>query len=125
MTIQDAISAVDELKPNMYGVKDKIRWLSRLDARIWEEIISTHEYADDEEEIDKPSYSEDDTSVELLVGEPYDEIYRHWLSAQIDYNNMEYDSFNNSNAMFESMYTSFRNAYNRSHMPTGEAKIYF
>ncbi len=125
MTIQDAISAVDELKPNMYGTKEKIRWLSRLDARIWEEIISTHEYADDEEEIDKPSYSEDDTSVELLVGEPYDEIYRHWLSAQIDYNNMEFDSFNNSNAMFESMYTSFRNAYNRSHMPVGETKVYF
>lgn len=39
MTIHDAIAEVDTLKPNMFGEKEKIKWLSRLDTRIYQEII--------------------------------------------------------------------------------------
>ena len=48
-----------------------------------------------------------------------------WLEAQIDYANREYDSFNASNAMFDSVYTAFRNAYNKTHMPKGHRRIYY
>lgn len=125
MKIEDAIAEVDSLKPNMFEEKEKIKWLSRLDRRIYEEIILTHEYNDGEEEVSFSSYTADDNEAELLVGEPYDELYIHWLEAQIDYNNMEYESFNASNALFESTYSAFRNAYNRSHMPKSVKKNYF
>ena len=160
MTINQAINEVNNLKPNMYGVPLKIKWLSRLDRRIFEEILLTHELRkkekepflpEEEEEQEEPGedfapwalnrhgrrhrrpeerlvfteYTEEDMDKELIVGEPYDEIYIFWLSAQIDQNNMEYMSFNNSNAMFESVYTSFRNAFNRTHMPKGKRKIYY
>lgn len=125
MRIEDAIAEVDSLKPNMFEEKEKIKWLSRLDMRIYEEIILTHEYNDGEEEVVFSGYDSDDNEKELLVGEPYDELYIHWLEAQIDYNNMEYDSFNASNALFESTYSAFRNAYNRSHLPKGVRKNYF
>ena len=125
MTIHDAIAEVDSLKPNMFGEKDKIRWLSRLDARIYEEIILTHRYNEGEEEVSFAGYGEDDGEKELLVGQPHDELYLHWLEAQIDYHNMEYDSFNNSNAVFDAVFSSFRNAYNQSHMPKGTRKIYY
>lgn len=85
----------------------------------------THEYNDGEEEITFTGYTEGDGETELLVGQPYDEMYIRWLEAQIDYNNMEYDSFNNSNGVFESIYSSFRNAYNQSHMPKGARKIFY
>jgi len=123
--ISEAIAEVDNLKPNMYGTKDKIKWLSRLDARIYQEIVQTHERNEGEEDITFTPYTENDTDKELLVAQPYDEIYVHWLEAQIDYSNMEYDSFNNSNAMFEAVFAQFRNAHNRCHEPKGETKIYY
>ena len=125
MTIHDAIAEVDSLKPNMFGEKDKIRWLSRLEARIYQEIICTHQRNEGEEEIIFTGYGEDDGEKELIVGQPHDELYLHWLEAQIDYHNMEYDSFNNSNAVFDAVFSSFRNAYNQSHMPKGTRKIYY
>ncbi len=126
MTIREAISEIDNLKPNMYGYPDKIRWLSRLDGRIQQEILDTHDYNEGEEDPEFSGYTpdtEDDT--ELLAPAPYDEIYVHWLAAQIDYANREFDSFNSSNAMFESVFTAFRNAYNRTHMPKGHRRIYY
>jgi len=125
MKIHDAIAEVDSLKPNMFGEEAKITWLSRLDARIYQEIICTHDRNPDETEITFTGYTADDGEKELLVGQPYDEMYIRWLEAQIDYNNMEYDSFNNANGVFEAIYSSFRNAYNRCHMPKGAKKTYF
>lgn len=126
MTINEVIAQADHLKPNMYEVGDKIRWLSRLDGRIYEEIICTHSFNEGETPITEFSgYTADDGETELLVGEPWDELYLRWLEAQIDYANLEFDSFNNSNAVFESVFGAFRNAYNRSHMPKGSGKRYF
>lgn len=125
MKVIDAINEVDNLKANMYTLQDKIKWLSRLDRRIKLEIIDTHELIDSEEEISFDGYGPEDTEAELLVGEPYAEMYIHWLEAQIDYNNMEYDGFNAANAMFDSVYSSFRNAYNASHMAKGHKRAYF
>ena len=106
----------------MYGVQDKIKWLSRLDRRIWRNIILTHE---DRPEEDFEDYTEDDQDKELLVGSPFDELYIHWLAAQIDWYNMEYEAFNNSNAMCDAVYSAFRNDYNREHMPLETEKVYY
>lgn len=162
MTIINAINETDHLKPNMYGMQEKIKWLSRLDRRIFEQILLTHEMSEEEmapflpentgEETEQdpteaivaldlpwpepdwrakyaqlvfPPYTEEDSEKELLAGEPYDEMYVHWLSAQIDWNNREYEGFNNENAMFESVYGAFRNAYNQSHRPLPTKKIYY
>jgi len=125
MTINEVIAEIDILKPNMYGEKEKIKWLSRLDARIYNEIICTHKYNEGEEEISFTGYTEDDGETALIAGEPYDEMYVRWLEAQMDYSNMEYENFNNANAVFESIYREYANAYNRAHMPKGTGKIYY
>jgi len=176
MKVIEAINAADRLKPNMYTLPDKIKWLSRLEHRIFNENYMTHELSEEEmrpflpedegeeggsrpEEdpdfvpglpgpeqaaelaLDLPHGSfkkpdarskmklqdltPDDGDKDLIVGEPWNEMYVHWLSAQIDWYNMETDGFNNSNAMFESVYQDFRRTFNRSHMPLTERKIYF
>ena len=43
MTIIEAITRADSLKPNTYTPCDKIKWLSTLDGIIKENIIETHE----------------------------------------------------------------------------------
>ena len=133
MTIIQAVNEVDNLKPNMYELSDKIKWLSRLDRRIFEQILLTHELSEDEKEpylnddgeLVFEGYDENDQDKELIVHEPYDELYTHWLSAQIDWNNREFIGFNSSNAMFEATYGAFRNAFNQTHMPKGRKKIYY
>lgn len=126
MTISEAIAEIDSQKINAYEHEKKIKWLDRLDNRIYNEIILTHEYNDGEEEVTFSGYNADtDMDTELLVGEHYAEMYVRWLEAQIDYNNMEYDAFNNCNSVFESIYSSFRNAYNQSHLPVQCRKKYF
>lgn len=125
MRIIDAINEVDTLKPNDFPASIKVLWLYRLDLRLKQDIIDTHEYNEGEEEITITEYSPDNTEQELLVPEPYSEIYTHWLCAQIDYYNLEYDGFNACNAMFESVRQSYRNSYNQSHMPKGKDKFYF
>lgn len=154
MKLIDAINEADNLKPNMYGLPEKIKWLSRLDKRIFDQILMTHWLSDEEKEPFLPEeeeeeegrvfwigvppwmrrkpeklvfngYTEEDLDRDLIVKEPYDEIYVHWLEAQIDWNNMEYAGFNNTNAMFESIYSAFRNAFNQTHRPKGRIKTYF
>ena len=120
MTYREAIEDIDELKPNMYKAGVKATWLARLEMRIYREIIGKHE--------DKWSRYPDeaiDLDSKLLVDEPYAEIYTHWLAAQIDLKNMEVDGFNANNAMFESVYSAYRNFYNSQHMPRGRKKTYF
>lgn len=123
MTIMDVINRIDNLKPNRYDQIEKIKWLSALDSRIMNDIISTHEGA---EGIVHHGYTEETPlTTELLVYSPYDEVYLYWLEAQIDYWNGEYAKYNNSIEMFNTAYTAFANHYNRTHMPKGKKFKFF
>ena len=42
MTIEEAIFLVDEMKPNQIERARKIEWLSRLDERLFREVICAH-----------------------------------------------------------------------------------
>lgn len=123
MKLGDAISRLDELKPNSFSRGQKIFWLSTLDSTVKEEIIDRHEGA---EEITFAPYGESTAdSTELLIPAPYDEVYLRYMEAQIDYANGEYDRFNNSNTMYAAAYTAFARAYNRSHLPLGGKRKYY
>lgn len=127
MKVKEAIQEVDNLKPNMYTDADKVLWLTRLDLRIKREIIDTHERLEGDPDLsDFTGYvnTTEGKEAELIAGEPYAEMYVHWLEAQIDYYNLEYDGFNASNAVFESVLGLYRNYWNRTHMPLGVRKSY-
>lgn len=117
MTVNEAISRIDALKPNEFTKEEKLRWLSILDGMIKEEIIDTHE-GDNIGAFTE--YSPNDVDRVLLVAAPYDDVYIRWLEAQIDYANGEYGKYNNSMAMYNTAYTTFKNHFNRTHMPVGK-----
>ena len=124
MTINEAITITDAMKPNMYTDEDKIRWLSDLDMAIKTEIIDTHEGGEDTAQFS--GYTEDtDQSTELLVKPPYDEIYLRHLEARIDYSNAEYSKYNNSITAYNAVYSAYERYYNRTHMAKGtKIKLY-
>lgn len=123
MKIIDAINGIDSLKHNTYTKRDKVGWLSRLDAMVKKHIIDTHEGAD---EVTFTGYDDStDLQAELLVPAPFDEMYLRWLEAQIDYTNGEYNKYNQSMLMFKAAYDGYANYYNRNHMPIGKSFKYF
>lgn len=114
MTISDAITMVDALRPNQYSKGMKIRWLSRLDGMIWQEVIRTHEGG--AETFDGYS-SEELESKEMLVAAPYDEdVYNNYLQAMIDRENGEAGKYSQSITLFNAAFVRWRNWYNRAHM---------
>ncbi len=121
MTAMDAIREADRLRPNSYPAEDKLRWLARLEARIREEILLGREG-------EAPATAETDPDSpdrQLTAEAPYDEVYVHWLCAQMALYEQELESFNAANALFEAVFGSFRSAYNREHRHCSAAKRYF
>lgn len=114
MTISDAITMVDALRPNQYSKDMKARWLSRLDGMIWQEVIRAHEGGG--ETFDGYS-SADLESKEMLVAAPYDEdVYNNYLQAMIDRENGEAGKYSQSITLFNAAFVRWRNWYNREHM---------
>lgn len=123
MKIIEAIEKVDALKPNDYSKEDKIGWLSTLDTTVKNEIIDSHEGA---ENVDFSGYDETTPlDTELLITAPHDVMYLRWLEAQIDYHNSEIGRYSNSMTMFNSAYSAYAREYNRKHMPLGKSFKYF
>ena len=123
MTIIEAITRVDALKPNVYKQSEKIAWLSSLDAFIKTTIVDTHKGG---EEISFSDYDESTPlTTELIVPSPYDELYLFWLEAKIDYYDREFKKYNNTMAMYQAALEKFESYYVRTHMPIGKRRFLF
>ena len=121
MTAMEAITQADRLRPNQYPPEDKMRWLLRLEKRIWKDILLHYDT-----EVPEPAgIMETGEDVQLTAETPYDEMYIHWLCAQMALYDQEAENFNMANDLFESVYGQFRNAYNREHMPLSARKRYW
>ena len=115
MTIAEAISLVDKLKPNHYTEIMKKNWLSKLDGLVFKEVFQTHE----ENPIELfEGYENAGMETELLIPYPYDEdIYNYFLQASIDKENGETGKYNQSITLYNNAFLTFQNWYNRTHQP--------
>ena len=116
MTIKEAIAITDRLTPNQYDMEDKIRWLAELDGIAHREVLRTHEM-DAPEEFAPYRPEQDLDRTVLLIGAPYDEIYRWYLDMKIAEANGEGDRYNASAGSYNQYYTAWANFINRSFLP--------
>ena len=116
MTVKECIDIVDNLKPNQYTVKDKVIWLSFIDAIIINDVLKTHEGYDGRYDHFE-GYSEDRLSVPLIVQSPYDRLYTAYLQMKIDSENGETARYNNSASLYNAYMMEYRKYYNKTHMP--------
>lgn len=117
LTVGQVLLQVDALLPNQYTAEEKRRWLKQAEGFVTEEVIKAHEGG---ENCRLPEAWSDDT--ELLVGAPYDELYRYYVEAQIHYANGEMSRYNNACAAWNNALLTYRDCYCRSHMPRRHAK---
>ncbi len=123
MTILEAITRADQIRPNELEPAVKLRWLSTLDGQIHGELLNSHEpepgpfsgYGEDTELI----------STELLVPWPYDELYVRYLLMRIDLEHGELDRYNNEAASFNRLWQSWAGQYCRTHLPKGVSGLSF
>ena len=115
MKAMEAINQADRLRPNAYSAEEKLRWLERLEERIRKEVP-----AGDEAEAEVGFGPER----ELLAPGAYEELYLHFLCAQMSLGDGEIESFNSFIALFEALFSRFRNTWNREHLPKSASKRY-
>lgn len=115
MTVIEAVSMIDRLRPNRYPGSEKYKWLSDIDGLISRELLSTHEGGPEQEFTPYREGIDDEKT--LIAPFPYDIMYRWYLESQIDLNNMEITKYNNSRSLFNSAYLTYTDWYNRTHMP--------
>ena len=113
MTVNEAITLVDNREPNQYTSEDKLGWLNTLDGQIFNELILTHEHEDGAE---FTPYS--DATADLLVPFPYaEEVYVNYLKAMIEESNHEIVKYNASMMLFNTAYQRYANWINRTVKP--------
>lgn len=123
MKIIEAINQIDSLKPNTYSTKQKILWLSQLEAIVKRQVIDAHEGGD---QIVFDGYDEKtDTNTVMLMPSPFDISYIYWLEAQIHYANEDIDMYNTAIQMFNTTYSEFKSDYKRHHTAKGSGRFRF
>ena len=89
---------------------------------IHQEVLTTHQG-------DHPPFAgytdSTDPNTVLLVPAPWDEMYLHYMQAQIDYANGDMTRYTNGAALFNTSLAAYKNHYNRTHAPKGQTWRYF
>ena len=123
MTILEAITRADLIRPNELDSAVKLRWLSTLDGQIHAELLTAHE---GEPETFRGYDGETELqTTELLVPHPYDELYLRYLLMRIDLEHGELDRYNNDAAGFNRLWQSFAGRYCQRHAPLGVRQLTF
>ena len=121
MTIADAISQANELRPNTFSTREKINWLRRAESMIHRTVLCHYSGTPEFEEFGQSAAMER----ELVVPEPWSILYVHWLEAQIHYANGEYDRYNNAITVFNDNLAGYRGEVARTYQPKEHARFRF
>ena len=109
LTATEVLAQVDALLPNAYTTAEKLRWLSQAEGFVRRELFgSTGELP------------EMVANTVLCVPPPYDEMYRHYVEAQIHYANAEMNRYNNAAAAWNNAFLTYRDYRCRTVMPRGQ-----
>lgn len=119
MKINDVIAQTRALTRGRYEDAQLMRWLSGLDAKIHEEIISQYEDWDGSEFV---PYT--DGEQELTVPYVYGEVYNYYLKTKIHESNGESLAYNASLQNYADAYDAFASWYRRTHVHK-QARIRF
>lgn len=120
MTVRQAIDRLQALKPHQYTDETAAGWLSDLDGRLYANYCQGHEGMENRAH---GPYTAEADSAELMVEEPYTDLYIRYMAAQVDYHNAEFARYNNSMVMYNMLLAEYANWINRTHMPAQRAAL--
>ena len=106
LTAGEVLSQVDALLPNQYTAAEKLHWLEQAEGFVKREILQMRG--------ELPSISSETV---LTVPSPYDEMYRHYVEAQIHYANAEMTRYNNASIAWNNAFLTYRDYCCRTALP--------
>lgn len=106
MTIDRAIAEADELRANTIDRHKKAKWITDLDGQMAQRLG-----------IKPPRHGKGEGEAELLLGEPYEEVYPLYLAMKIDYYNQEMTLYANDAAAYETALKEALAWWRREHRP--------
>jgi len=102
MKLEEVFRRVDDLKSNAYRDDMKADWINAVEGRVQLEIL-------ERDMADVVRYDwETDGGADLVVPEPYSDLYLYYVEAMIDFYNKEYEGYNNSMVMFNEAFEEYR-----------------
>lgn len=116
MTIAECISIIDETRPNQISKQTKTLWLSEIEHRVFDEVLSRAIDFCPEFLFKVYDYDLDDGQ-ELMVPDAYGDLYRAYVYSKIDLTLGEIDRYNNDAALFQAAWSDYAAWYRRNHMP--------
>lgn len=115
MTVQEAITQSQAVRPSQYDRATMVRWLSDLDQEMFDSLVKNHWGL---EETPHGPYTElADLTTELMAPDPYSRLYVLYLNAQVDFYNGEIGRYNNTTAAYNEARQAYADWINRENMP--------
>lgn len=134
MKLAEIIGKVDTLKKNQIEDDLKRQWISELDLLVFHEIILTHELPEilkGNETVQRfienggkesPYDENTDGETELLIPEPYSDVYFWWLASKIDLMELNSKQYKADLELYNNAYLTYQDYYNRTHMPVQKVR---
>ena len=119
MTVKEAISQTDSLKPNKYSIEDKLRWLSEVEYSIFSNITLKYRHFPWEKIEPYAPFTPDDMEKTLRAPFPFSNIYTAYLKMKIDEENQETDRYNASATLFNYYFDEYAKKVNGTRKPIG------
>lgn len=109
MTVASIIEQFNIERPNSLDDSLKVAWLLKCEKGLADSIFLTHE--------DCPELNFDnwDMESELLVPEPYDDLYIHYLDQRVALDQNDTRRYNAAATMYNNTMLSYQQKYNREH----------
>lgn len=118
MTVAGIIEQYNTERPNSIDDMTKMAWLKKLELSLIETIKNHQGCPSDEELFVHIEYFGMDT--DLLLEEPYDDVYIYYLDQRIAYDNNDGNRNNVATRMYNNALLHWKQMYNREHMALKE-----
>ncbi len=134
MKIAELMNKVDVFRPNQ--VRDGIKrgWLSEIEMLLINEVVLTHEvperirnhetYIKFMENGGVGNVYDEESTGELIAQAPYDDLYFWWIMSKLDLMERNTEQYINDSQMYNNAYLTYKQWYNRNHMPVTQTKSF-
>ena len=114
MKILEAIREAEKLRASDIDEQTMIRWLSRHDGQVWRDVIRQY-VGGNATPLPEYTAETDIETQELLIPEPWDELYPFFLAMRIDLAQEEMELYTADGNVYGTLYQQWLNDYTRTH----------
>lgn len=109
MTVRKILTLIDDIRPNTATEETKLSWICTLE-KIIIDYMTMYSETD-------TKYSSLTVDSETALGDEYANMYAYYGVYMLDLKNMDISMYNNSLALFNTLFVSWQKKWRREHLP--------